>query len=324
MKIKNTLSQVLTVAGLILFPAGVVSTDASTIWTGSTINFTHSSATGELADTIVTNAVVITRGSGGGLYNSAREGGATSGTSPSDTKWAVGSLANYNTLSYGACPLEAGQFPPGKVGTTFVVHLVNEDIYFSLKLTAWGGEGGAGDKSFSYTRSTPAVVVAPTVTLTNPATGSVFSAPANLHLGASASVTSGTVTNVQFVTTTGTLLASAQSTPFTLTSGSLAAGSYSLEAIATAGGVSTTSAAVNVSVVTPVTVTLSGASSKSNQFKFNYTANSGLSYIVQDSSNLVAWTTLATNVAAASSVAFTNAGGSSGLMFYRVGLLPNP
>ncbi len=39
------------------------------------------------------------------------------------------SLANYNTLTYGACPLEAGNHPPGDVGKTYVVHLVNEDVY---------------------------------------------------------------------------------------------------------------------------------------------------------------------------------------------------
>ncbi len=71
----------------------------------------------------------------------------------------------------------------------------------SLKLTAWGGAGGSGDKSFSYTRSTPAVAPpTPTISITNPASGAVFAESANVSIAASATVSSGTVTNVQFFT----------------------------------------------------------------------------------------------------------------------------
>jgi uncharacterized protein (DUF2141 family) len=388
---------------------------ASTIWTGSTINFTHSAGTGELADTLVNGAVVLTRGSFGGLYNSATEGGANSGSSPADTEWAEGSLANYNSLSYGPCPLEAGNHPPGFVGTTYVVHLINEDIYLSLTLTSWGGQGGAGDKSFSYTRSTPAVVAppTPTISITNPVSGAVFAAPANVNIGASAAVSSGTVTNVQFFTnnvslgsvtvapfklTVGNLAAGAYAlkavataagvsatsavvnitvvspptisitnpasgavfaapanvsiaanaavsggtvtnvqfftnnislgsvavAPFKLTANNLAAGSYSLAAVATASGISTTSSVVNVSVINAKVVSLSTPSVNSGQFTFNYTADAGLSYVIQSSTNLLNWVSLVTNVASGNPVLFTNALNPAGIQFYRVGRLPNP
>jgi hypothetical protein len=293
----------------------------SAIWNGPTITFTHNAATGELVDHLTTG-VSLTRGSFGGLYNTPAESGATPGISPSDTKWAVGSLANYNTLSYGACPLEAGNHPPGDVNKTYVVHLVAEDIYFSLTLTAWGGVGGAGDKSFTYVRSTPTPPT-PTVTITNPASGAVFAAPASVGLGASAAVSSGTMTNVQFFTN-GVVLGSVLTTPFTLTANNLAAGAYALKAVATAAGISATSAVVNVSVVNPVAVSLAGAGITNGQFIFSSTANAGLSYVLQSSTNLQSWVSLLTNVAAGSPVLFTNPVTSTGLKFYRVGRLPNP
>ncbi len=297
---------------------------ASTIWNGPTISFTHSTPTGNLQDQL-TPGVKLTRGSAsGGLYNSVTESSAAAGVSPKDTQWAIGSLTNYNTLTYGPCPLEAGNHPPGFVGTTFVVHLVSEDIYLSLKLTAWGGAGGIGDKSFSYMRSTPAVTPpTPTISLTNPASGTVFAVPANLKLGASASVSSGSVTNVEFFVGSASQ-GSVGVAPFTLTTGALAAGSYALTAVATASGVSATSAVVNVSVINPVTMDLSGAAVDSGHFSFDYTADAGISYVVQSSTNLVDWVSMATNVAPGSPVFFTNALNSAGANFYRVGRLPNP
>jgi hypothetical protein len=393
---------------------------ATTIWDGPTIDFTHSAATGDLQDQL-TPGVRITRAisihSVGGLYNSVTESGPTKGISPAGTKWAVGALSNYKTLTYGPCPLEQSNRPPNLVGTNYVVHLTNEDIYLSLKLTAWGGAGGFGDKSFSYTRSTPSLTPpTPTISITNPVSGAVFAAPANVSIGAYASVSGGTVTNVQFFTnsvllgsvliapfslTANNLAAgayaltavataagiSATSTvvnitvnsavspptvsitnpvsgavfaapaivsigadatvssgtvtnvqffangvsqgavaaaPFTLTSNALAADSYALTAVATAAGLSTTSAVVNVSVVNPVAINLAGATLSSGQFSFNYTADAGLSYVIQSSSNLLDWVSLVTNVAPGSPVLFTNALDPTGANFYRVGRLPNP
>jgi len=85
---------------------------AATIWDGPTVTFTHSTATGNLQDQL-TPGVKITRGSSsGGLFNSVTESSAAFGVSPKNTEWAVGSLANFNTLTYGPCPLEAGGHPP--------------------------------------------------------------------------------------------------------------------------------------------------------------------------------------------------------------------
>jgi hypothetical protein len=49
----------------------------------------------------------------------------------------------------------------------------------------------------------------------------------------------------------------------------------------------------------------------------------GLTYIVQSSSNLVDWLTLATNTAASNAIPFANPA-TNGSQFYRIGRLPNP
>jgi uncharacterized membrane protein len=99
------------------------------------------------------------------------------------------------------------------------------------------------------------VVSAPTVNITNPVSGAVFAAPANVNIGADASVSGSTVTNVQFFTN-GISLKSVQTAPFILTASNLAAGAYALTAIATAAGISTTSTVVNIIVDTPPSVTI--------------------------------------------------------------------
>ncbi|HEX4349267.1 MAG TPA: Ig-like domain-containing protein, partial [Verrucomicrobiae bacterium] len=172
--------------------------------------------------------------------------------------------------------------------------------------------------SFSVTASAP-----PTVSLTNPANAAVFAAPANLKLGASTAPGAGPVTNVQFFANTTTLLGSATVAPFTAVSSSITAGSYSLTAVATAAGISATSAPVNVSVVTPVSTHISSPNVSAGLFSFSYNANPGLSYVVEGSSNLINWLPLVTNVPSVSPVPFSNPDANHA-QFYRIDLLPNP
>ena len=243
--------------------------------------------------------------------------------------WTSGS-ADHNVVSTSSTP--AWLFPspgggPGTTGNQNDSNLRNAPFTFTNTFT--------NSVSFPYECTehvidgmTASITVAaakptPTVSITNPVSGAVFSAPANLKLGATATVSSGTVTNVAFFAG-ATLLGAAQTNPYKVTSSSLAAGDYSLTAVATAAGVSATSAVVNISVVSPVALSNSAPTLANNQFIFNYTANPGLSYVVQNSSDLIHWVSLSTNVASSSSVAVTNALVSSNGQFYRVGLLPNP
>ena len=163
----------------------------------------------------------------------------------------------------------------------------------------------------------------PTVTITNPASGAVFAAPANVGITASASVAGGSVTNVAFFANTNSL-GSVQSVPFSITTGSLAVGPYALTAVATAAGILATSSVVNITVVSPVPITLSSPTIANNQFAFDYSANPGLNYVVQNSSNLINWLSLVTNVPSSNSVHFADGFVPNGARYYRVGRMPNP
>jgi plastocyanin len=165
----------------------------------------------------------------------------------------------------------------------------------------------------------------PSVTITNPANGAVFAAPANVTIQANATDTDGIVTSVQLFGNPTLLVGTVTTAPYNIIASNLAAGPYALRAIATDnGGLSSTSAVVNISVVAPVSVALSPPLITNGLFQFNYTANNGLRYVVERSSNLVTWTGSVTNTASSTNVPFGEAFDVNILRFYRVGRLPNP
>jgi plastocyanin len=171
----------------------------------------------------------------------------------------------------------------------------------------------------------------PTVTITNPATGTVLSAPANVTVQASASDPDGTVTNVQFLITSGSgtvTFSNRITAPFSAATNNLPAGSYTLSAIAFDNLSATATNSVTISVVTPVTNILTQAQFQSHtNFTFSYSANVGLNYLIQRSSDLTSsagWVSLATNKATANPATFTDTNAVANPAFYRVGLMPNP
>jgi plastocyanin len=178
---------------------------------------------------------------------------------------------------------------------------------------------------------TGAVMVAsanlpPTANITNPPAGKVFAAPANVTLQASASDTDGTVTNVQF-RVGSTVLINDNAAPYSAVTNNMPAGNYTLFAIASDNNGATGTNQINISVVNPVTVLLSAPQPvPTGKFRFSYTADTGLNYIVQRSTNLVStnWISLATNIAGSSLINFTDLNATLSREFYRVGRLPNP
>ena len=91
--------------------------------------------------------------------------------------------------------------------------------------------------------------VAPTVALTAPAGGASYFAPASISLAATATIGQGTVTQVEFYEGAN-LLGTATVAPYTYNWTNVAAGTYTVTAKAIgSGGLSTTSAAVTVTVV---------------------------------------------------------------------------
>jgi hypothetical protein len=209
------------------------------------------------------------------------------------------------------------------VGVNAVVHLISADIYIDIKFTSWDSHSGG----YSYQRSTLAVVNnPPSVTITNPVNGAVFAAPAKVTIQASASDSDGTVTNVQFLIGSN-VLTNKTAAPYSAVTNGLAAGSYTLSTIASDNQGAKATNTVTVSVVTPVTVTLTNTAKFSGtNFQFSYPANVGLSYVIQQSTNLVStnWVAIVTNVAASNPVVFVDTRATNKSGYYRVGRLPNP
>jgi plastocyanin len=167
--------------------------------------------------------------------------------------------------------------------------------------------------------------VPPTVSITNLSPGMVFAAPANLTVRAMASDSDGSVTNVQF-RVGSTAFGNATAAPYAATTNNLPAGSYTISAVASDNKGAMTTNSVAISVVTPAAVLLSSFQQLTPSiFRFTYTANAGLRYVVQRSTDLTSsiWTSLNTNTAAGGSVNFTNSNAPIGPAFYRVGRLPN-
>ena len=164
----------------------------------------------------------------------------------------------------------------------------------------------------------------PSVTITNPLSGAVFAAPANVTIQANASDTDGTVMNVQFFADT-TLVGTGTAAPYSVIASNLVVGNYSIKAVAMDnGGLSSTSAIVNISVVTPVSVALSPPLITNGLFQFNYSANAGLRYVIENSSDLATWTAVKTNAASSSNEKFEEPFNVNLFRFYRVGRLSNP
>jgi len=164
----------------------------------------------------------------------------------------------------------------------------------------------------------------PTVAVTDPASGAVFSVPATLVMMAAASDSDGTVTNVQFLKD-GVVFTNRASLPYSVTVSNLGAGSYALSAVASDNLGGKTTNTISVSAVTPVAIILSSPQRVSGtNFQFNYSANVGLKYVVEQSANLSSWNSLGTNTAAGNPVTFVHTNASASPGFYRVGRLPNP
>lgn len=300
-------------------------THATILWTGPNTNWTKSVATP--SDVVLPGKVVLTRGSRQVLYNTALGETAASpdaigSVSPAGTLWAFGTFASHTAFQTMES-MRNGNLAARILNVPMVMWITNDDIFVSVTFTTWGTHGTGGG-TVAYTRSTPSIAPpAPSVSITNPVNGIVFAAPASVQIQASATVSSGSVTNVAFLGN-GVSLGSDQTAPFSVTTSGLTAGSYALTAVATAGGISTTSPVVNISVVSPIDVTLASPQITNNVFSFDYTANPGLRYVVQNSSNLTDWLSVVTNVAAGNPVHYTSPTPPNDDRYFRVGRLSNP
>ena len=95
----------------------------------------------------------------------------------------------------------------------------------------------------------------PTVAITNPSSGTVFTAPANVTIQASATDSDGSVTNVQFLVGS-TVLANVTTSPYAATTNGLPAGSYTLSTIASDNNGAKATNSISISVNNPPTVAI--------------------------------------------------------------------
>jgi plastocyanin len=224
--------------------------------------------------------------------------------------WPSGSF-NHNTVSSGGVWTS-----PVNSGPATFSHTFTSAGSFPYSCTIHGFTG-------TINVSTPNVP--PTISITNPVSGTIFIAPANLTVQASASDSDGTVTNVQF-RIGSTVLTNKAAAPFSAVTNNLPAGSYTLSAIASDNnGVKSTNA-VAISVVTPLPLAINAPQLSSASFQFSFAANIGLSYVVQWSTNLTSpnWIPIFTSTAASNPVVFVDNHATNSPGFYRVGRLPNP
>ena len=126
---------------------------SSTIWKGSLKSFTKTDGSdpNEVNNQDrLTAKVWITRGNNGGqIYNAAQEDKSDKYKSPIGTEWAVGNINDLDKLIF--YDFRIAIQPKNIVGKNLVLHLIEEDIYLSVKFKSWsqGKKGG-----FSYERST--------------------------------------------------------------------------------------------------------------------------------------------------------------------------
>lgn len=150
--------------GLILFTLSMfcaLSVFCQSVWNGPAITFSKAAfADPTLAanQDRITPTTWLTRANTRGLFNIFSEASFTHNVSPANTRWANGTLANYQSLTYQDWETWAGGIPniPTIVNRPAVLHLISENIYIGITFTSWG-VGGSGGGSFSYQRSTPAI-----------------------------------------------------------------------------------------------------------------------------------------------------------------------
>ena len=153
----------------------------------------------------------------------------------------------------------------------------------TLTLTSLSAEGGPNVDELTIAATDVVLAsctppnLAPSVNITAPLTGSTFVTPAAVALTASASDVDGTISKVEFYNGT-VLIGSSTTAPYSFTWNNVAAGNYTLTSKATDNaGAITTSAAVAITVTTPVVSIIQGEAACTVDGIVNEFINAGFS-----------------------------------------------
>lgn len=161
--------------------------------------------------------------------------------------------------------------------------------------------------------------IPPTVLITNPPNNTVFTAPANVTVGASAA-DNVSVTNVQFLIGS-VVLGNDTISPYSAVTNGLAAGNYTLSAIASDNNGAKATNSISIIVNSPPQpVTLLNPAWAGGDFTFSFPSQSGRLYEVQCTSNLGigTWPALTNLTGNGSTLSVTNRNPTSASRFYRV------
>jgi hypothetical protein len=126
-----------------------------TLWSGNIKTFTKNDDVdpniAENQDRLTPNVWITRDNDGGQIYNTAKESSADKSKSPIGTEWAIGSIDQLSTLKFDSFR-SAVDKPKDVIDKELVLHLLEDDIYLTVKFKSWsqGKKGG-----FSYERSTP-------------------------------------------------------------------------------------------------------------------------------------------------------------------------
>ena len=141
-------------------------------------------------------------------------------------------------------------------------------------LPAWSGIVASGGRLNAYLAALDAGGdIAPTVSLTSPANGSTFTAPATTTVSATASDADGTVTKVDFYAN-GVLIGTDTASPYSVNWANVGAGSYNLTAVATDNRMFTTT-----SVAVSVTVTVAASAPPATRVNVALASNGGVATV---------------------------------------------
>lgn len=132
----------------------------NTVWQGNKITFEKANAadwTQEANQDRITDNVWITRANIQGIFNIAQETEFDDDdyTSPIDTEWAIGTIADgVDTLTFDTWDNTHDENPSSLLNVNAVLHLITDDIYIDIKFLSWASGGSGGQGGFSYERST--------------------------------------------------------------------------------------------------------------------------------------------------------------------------
>ena len=147
-----------TLFTIVFFLSNGNTINAQTEWTGPLTTFTKADGadwTLEANQDRITNNVWITRANNKGVFNIVTEADYTRFSSPADTEWAIGTIADgVGSLTFDNWEDTSVSNPPSLVNQDMVVHLITDDIYIDIKFLSWASGDSGGQGGFSYERST--------------------------------------------------------------------------------------------------------------------------------------------------------------------------